>query len=402
MTHSPSVSIPQPRRRPSWKVKALAVIMACLLAVGLSELALRFIGYPVSSYIQPDAVLGSRLIPGYSGWQRSEGVVHFSINSAGWRDNEHSLVPDAKTYRIAVLGDSFSEAVQVELNETWWKQLEANLNAEGGIDNQKVEVLNFGVSGYGTTQEFLCLESEVWQYKPDMILLQFLPGNDVRNNSRLLEPEYLRPFYQLANGHLTLDESFRDSPLFPLPEADGQDTSAKRRLRAKHWLVTHSAICSLLYQLRHPPDRAVPVVEPGIEAKVFFPPTEPEWTEAWEITSLVLAKMSESCDAHNAELVVFTANNAIQVHPDQSVIAELASEHQATDVLFPDHKISEVAAENGFRFFSLTLPMRELAQRDHVFFHGFENTEPGTGHWNAQGHAAAGKLLAEFLTESSQ
>ena len=56
------------------------------------------------------------------------------------------------TFRIAVIGDSFAEALQVDLDHTFWSVMERKL-AEGWRGNgQRVEVLNFGVSGYGTAR----------------------------------------------------------------------------------------------------------------------------------------------------------------------------------------------------------------------------------------------------------
>ena len=69
-------------------------------------------------------------------------------------------------------------------------------------------MINFGVSGYGTAQELLTLRHYVWDYSPDIVLMAFLPGNDVRNNSKELEPEKLRPFFRLRDGELELDRSF--------------------------------------------------------------------------------------------------------------------------------------------------------------------------------------------------
>jgi hypothetical protein len=44
-------------------------------------------------------------------------------------------------------------------------------------------------------------------------------------------------------------------------------------------------------------------------------------------------------------------------------------------------------------------PMQEIAHQDRVFFHGFQNTQPATGHWNDIGHATAGKLIAQELAK---
>lgn len=41
--------------------------------------------------------------------------------------------------------------------------------------------------------------------------------------------------------------------------------------------------------------------------------------------------------------------------------------------------------------------MRSIAVKDKVFFHGFENTNLGSGHWNETGHEIASKLISEKI-----
>ena len=45
-----------------------------------------------------------------------------------------------------------------------------------------------GVSGYGTASEYLWYRDVGRAFHPDIVLLSFYPGNDVRNNSPTLEP----------------------------------------------------------------------------------------------------------------------------------------------------------------------------------------------------------------------
>ena len=112
------------------------------------------------------------------------GWVHQSIpnlyNLAGYRDVDHDLVKETGIKRLLVLGDSFSAAPQVELDETYWRRLSVMLNEQspGGW-----EVLNFGVGGFGTTQEYLTLVEQGLLYEPDVILLQVFPLNDICDNA---------------------------------------------------------------------------------------------------------------------------------------------------------------------------------------------------------------------------
>ncbi|MBI4206766.1 MAG: SGNH/GDSL hydrolase family protein [Betaproteobacteria bacterium] len=130
------------------------------------------------------------------------------INSRGWRDREHAVNKPEREYRIAVLGDSFAEALQVDLKDTFWSLLPERLARCGLESGKRIEAINLGVSGYGTAQQLLTLRRRVWEYAPDLVLVAFFPGNDVRNNSRALEPDRLRPFFVIKDGQLALDDSF--------------------------------------------------------------------------------------------------------------------------------------------------------------------------------------------------
>ena len=81
-------------------------------------------------------------------------------------------------------------------------------------DAQNLEVLNFGISGHGTAQQLQMLRHYAGRFEPDVVLLAFFAGNDIRNNSRRLEPDPVRPFFQLEAGQLVLDDSFLEHPDF--------------------------------------------------------------------------------------------------------------------------------------------------------------------------------------------
>jgi hypothetical protein len=74
--------------------------------------------------------------------------------------------------------------------------------------------MNFGVDGYGTAQEFLTLTEDVWQFSPDIVVLAFFPGNDVRNNSAVLEGDKCRPFFVPHGSGVVPGGPFEDSRLF--------------------------------------------------------------------------------------------------------------------------------------------------------------------------------------------
>src|ERR1700687_5059060 len=93
------------------------------------------------------------------------------------RDVEHTIAKPAGVYRIALLGDSATEGLQVPFDATYGREIE-RIYAAHGI---KAEVLNFGCSGYSTGQEVLQFEREVAQYKPDLSILLYNRGDSMEN-----------------------------------------------------------------------------------------------------------------------------------------------------------------------------------------------------------------------------
>jgi len=405
------------RRR--WLFRILAVAVASMTAFVLAEMALRlFVSDTRSPYIY-DEFTGTRLRPGHRFVFKSEGYSSNVINSRGLRDREHSLAKPAGTLRIAILGDSFSEAFQVAQDKTFWAVLERELQAMPEYRDQTVEVINFGVSGFGTIQEWQMLEHSARDYSPDLVLLAFLPGNDVRNNSRQLEPDHRRPFARLKDGKLELDVSFRDDPLekrFRELTWSACKDQAIRRSRVVHLIYraledwrARKAIAVEIQPGKTAARQTVPLSEEnevsfragegGIDNAVFVPPGNAVWNEAWQITERVLEAIQKDCHAMGAKFVVVILNNSVEVHPDPKVTASLAMKLGVSDLEEPQRQLTACGDRYGFPVIRLLERMRDIARRDQTCFHGFPNTSPCTGHWNELGHETAGKLIAIDLSE---
>ena len=134
---------------------------AIVVALLLGELELRALGVGQSVYVWTDPIRGVAHIPGARSRRPDSTGAHIEINSDGMRGPEVSRRAAPGTYRIALLGDSFIEAFEVPYDRTVGEVLERRLAELRGAP---VEVLNFGVGGYGTTQEYLTLKHRVWKY----------------------------------------------------------------------------------------------------------------------------------------------------------------------------------------------------------------------------------------------
>ena len=99
------------------RLRRLAALFAsAAFGLACAELTLRAVGYSAPLWYQPDAERGWMLRPSKSGWFTQEGKAFVSINSAGLRDREHTVRKPPGVYRIAIVGDSYSEAMQVPLD----------------------------------------------------------------------------------------------------------------------------------------------------------------------------------------------------------------------------------------------------------------------------------------------
>src|SRR5262245_34647044 len=143
-------------------VAALLVAASVSIALALGEIGLRIGGFSYPSLYVPDDVTGGRLRAGAEGWNRIEGEAYVRINSQGLRDREHALAKPPDVYRIAVLGDSYAEALSVDLEATFWSRLPSRLGTCGFATGKRIETINFGVSGYATAQALLTLRDRRW------------------------------------------------------------------------------------------------------------------------------------------------------------------------------------------------------------------------------------------------
>ena len=135
--------------------------------------------------------------------------------------------------------------------------------------------------------------------------------------------------------------------------------------------------------------------EAGLDPLIYAPPSTPAWEEAWALTEALLLTMRDEVTARGARFLIVTLSNGHQVHPDAELRAELTRALGVPDLYYADDRIAAFGERHGIPVLGLARPLQRIADSEGVFLHGFENTEPGTGHWNADGHRRAGELMAE-------
>jgi hypothetical protein len=405
---------------------SLACISSALALIAI-EIFLRWSGFSYPGFYMYDKAVGSVHRPGAEGWWREEGEGFVKINSHGMRDDrEISKEKPSGVYRIAVLGDSYAEAFQVDVRDTFCRVMENKLNACVAFVDKKVEVLNFGVAGYATVQELLTLRSRVWDFEPDMVVLAFLPGNDVRDNHPALHQGPPGAFFILRNGSLLQDNTFFRSPAFRFKSSYmyQQLVSLLDRFRLYQFVKKAQRSLLLLFQTvapghlpaqTHsaagktdiPPDAAMPDTAGvqagsarGLDNQIYYPPASKEWVEAWRITEALIRQIHGEVIERGAKFLLVTLTNGIQVHPDPRERNAFAESLGCDDLLYPDRRIASFAAAHGMQALMLAPIMQNQAEQTQQYLHGFPNTRMGAGHWNEKGHRIAGEAIAHYLCDS--
>lgn len=124
----------------------------------------------------PASRLKANLNTTYDGYLYDVGTVRVRTNSAGFRDEHFVQEKQANTYRIIVLGDSFTFGWGMQRNDTYVEQLEDRLDTQLPVN---VQVLNFGVPGYDTREAVQILRFEGVAYAPDMVLVGYTTDEDL-------------------------------------------------------------------------------------------------------------------------------------------------------------------------------------------------------------------------------
>ncbi len=373
------------------------VICSTLIGVLVVEVFLRVMGISFPEFGGPNRDLGWAPIAETSGTYAADENVVITINREGFRDVEHPILKPDHTFRIAVLGDSFTEAREVPLKDTYWKLLEGHLGKCMSGNSQNVEMINFGVSGYGTAQQLLLLDKHVLKYDPDIILLAIFTGNDIWNNSLELDGHERRPYFKLDNGRLVLQKLTRT----PWDHNFGFLWADVRR-----WVFNRVRIAQAIYQARrhlrfqskYAKLNVYQQLNYSLDKAIYVAPRDVHWQEAWQVTEGLIAAINEKGRANGSTLWIATLTNPIQVYPDAAIRSRLTAELGVADLKYPDRRIARFANVNKIPHVTLLDSLRKYSEEHKINLHGGKSFSGG--HWNKFGHQIAAKGLSTPICEA--
>lgn len=95
--------------------------------------------------------------------------IIYHINKEGFRGKSYPVDKPPKTYRIVILGDSFTFGSGVSDGQTFSDYLENILNEN--FKDRNYEVINCGIGSYSPILEYLLLKNKAIEYSPALVML---------------------------------------------------------------------------------------------------------------------------------------------------------------------------------------------------------------------------------------
>lgn len=378
-----------------------------LIAILMVEVGLRlFIPVTDVPFYFWDPAIGPRREPNQEGvliTPSSRARYHF--NAQGWNHEKDYVVPRSPgTLRIALVGDSQVESLQVDLNQAIFTVAERRMNRQ----DRPVQWYAFGVSGFGTSQEYEVIRRYALDYRPDVVILLFVQNDPFDSSPYLVDTG---PYFVIYS----LDKYGKLVWSFP---ARVWRPARWRRLAAGTAIGRYLWVQQMLGQrleswfsgaerrsgvgglpLREPADvPGVPVAGPtGMSMK------ERE-RETWALIEALFRAARDECRMRGTIFGV-----AFRGWP-ADIDAPLGRKPERPlptdeDPYCLNARVSEmgrefvgpIAGRLGIPYVDLTEALRAQVVRtgkSHRFLHD--------NHYNALGHRAAGEALAEFAEEMLQ
>lgn len=356
---------------------ATLTTVSVFATLALLEAVTRVAGIGRLPHRRPDPLLGVRSIPNAAYEYRDEGYSGGRINSLGLRDREIPYMKTENAKRILILGDSFMEALQVNLDGSFPKLLQTFIGE--ALPEHNIETVNAGRGGMGTVEEYLWYVTEGVKYRPDLVLLAFYAGNDFRDNSKSLTGRAaLKPYIIFDADTFRVDASFSESRSY--------------KIRAFFWPLFNASV------LAAETARRIGVFMNGIAAKAGGAPCPKDvgvfgafpdgvWDSAYTATGKLVALLDGAVKRNASAFCVMIVPDSYQIEDAESECVKGA------DLRKPNRFIRETAEARGIPVFDLT----DAFEREHSltgdYMYGF-GKNLGTGHWNEKGHRLAAQTIA--------
>jgi hypothetical protein len=241
--------------------------------------------------IVPDPELGWKLIPNAQFLATtSEFSVIYKINSQGLRDKEYPIIKPKGKIRLVALGDSFTFGEGIPYSKRFTDISERNL--------PNLEIINFGVPGYGLDQSILLFERKGLQFSPDFVILFINDPLTSRASgaTSIIKNNFVQPVSAATTNSMPLG----DTSTAYINRNDEFFQSSASRLTINSYLLSYLRYRLTLLKLRdklQKDDQARwgPLCKK--KASNYFP-------ENKKYVTFLIGKLNEVCSKHGIKIMV--------------------------------------------------------------------------------------------------
>lgn len=357
------------------RIGAAILIPLCtliLLFAVLEGVVFRYVLVPTKPI--PASIRGvTRYAPNQSGFYplNREVGAKYRINADGWnaRHESYRVEKPRNKYRIAIIGDSYVEALSVDYRKSMAEQLEDLLGPD------KFEVYRFGMSGANMFEYYHVMKDEVMRFHPDLVVVLLIHNDFVED----MEIDPNKPFFselKVRNGKVIGEVAPYTvvSPTFGL-------RAKLFRLNMTRYFFFDRRI-SMPFFLRK--NYSNEVMQDHVDIRVMKARHE-DIRAAAEYT---LRRMKTLCDRKHARLLVMIDGYRELIYDGGS-----APENYRTGVLSLNRMASEIAHELDIRFVDMH-PVFESDYRKNKKKFNFDTDI----HFNEYGHRIAAETIAANIS----
>lgn len=304
-----------------------------------------------------DSLLGVRLMPNSRSLQAREGYFFSKVDGLGFNNDTISMKKTDKL-RILSLGDSYTEAYQVQRSNNYSSILQRILNKDG----DKYEVFNLGVQKKSVPDYIGLSKNYVDIFSPDLVIIK-IDNDDFTNDALRNDHEY---FLDFSDGKYEIKEGI------PI------DNTLSRKIYNKlGWLqpilfLVNVQLESIMSEGKNESDKQSDIIEKQYNNMI-----------AWQ-----MKKLKESFSKVPVVLIYIA---------DTSII-------EGDSILEKNEEIKKIIKENAtansMPIINTTYAFSQFFEQNKQFPKGFSSDKPGQGHLNNYGHEIVAKLLAGYIVST--
>ena len=315
-------------------------------------------------------------------WQNACVTNTIESNVAGFHAFPFSPAKTEGEFRIAIVGDSFTESLQVSRKEHAAHLLEVELNALPGR-HPNYMVRPFGISGNGTYLNALYADTYVTNFAPDLIIDAFFLGNDVNDDAR---PTVHIPRFD-TDGELLV------APAGQL----GVPWTTRVKALIKHSAIVRGVYHAYLSARQRHSDEALTVSTTtqtlSAVQQIYLVYDVPFWEDAWTLEARLLKGFNKLSREHGATFMVLSIPDPIAVHPE--LAKDAFPQLTGIDLMKPEKRLEQITAELGIPI----LPLGPIF-RDNASSTGKMSYWSCDRHWNQTGHQWATDALFNYFLKN--